>query len=458
MDAVKSPKLARSLRPTEYFTLAFGAMVGVGWLIVIDDWLTRGGPGGAMLGFLLGGLALLPVAYVYGKFVREIPNASTEVAYAETVFPKSIGFAAGWLMTLAYLIVCPWEAVAIGKIAAYLFPSIQSFEIYRVAGFPVFLPALFLGLSVTALIVFLNYRGIRLSSRFQNYTTFGLLSLFGIFAIAGFSKGQVQNLQPFFAHSEMNTLTGALVSVIMVLQIVPYFLTGFESVPKCSEEAEDGFLPEGFAKAIFLGLGVGVFFYVVIIGIVSGLVPWKSLATERFATAIAFERAFGSPFLVRILFIAASLSLLKVFNANFLTASRLLFALGRDHLIAPKLGKIHARFQTPYVAILFCGLITVLGALLGDSILIPVTEVGSMCSALGWAVTCVAFAKWRKSRSSGSSGRETAIAILGATVAISLLLLKWIPWIPGSLGRSEYLALGLWLALGLFLHSKKISL
>src|SRR5262249_13069100 len=126
-NQVRQSHLARTLRTTEYFSLAFGAMVGVGWLVVIDDWLSRGGPGGAMLGFLLGGLSLLPVAYVYGKFVREIPDASAEVAYATTVFPKSIGFGAGWLMTLAYLIVCPWEAVAIGKIAAYLFPSIQTF-------------------------------------------------------------------------------------------------------------------------------------------------------------------------------------------------------------------------------------------------------------------------------------------------------------------------------------------
>lgn len=453
MTQPKPPRLARTLRTTEYFTLAFGAMVGVGWLIVIDDWLTRGGPGGAMLGFLLGGLALLPVAYVYGKFVREIPNASAEVAYATTVFPRSIGFLAGWLMTLAYLIVCPWEAVAIGKIAAYLFPAVQSIELYRVGSLPVYLPRLLLGLAVIALIVFLNYRGIRLSSRFQNYTTFGLLSLFGIFAIVGFSKGQVQNLEPLFAHSESNAFTGAMISIVMVLQIVPYFLTGFESVAKCSEEAEEGFLPKGFAKAIFLGLGVGALFYVLIIGLVSALVPWKSLTTERFATALAFERAFRSPFLVQLLFIAALFSLLKVFNANFLTASRLLFALGRENLIAPKLGKIHSRFQTPTNAILFCGVVTVCGALLGDSLLIPVTEVGSMCSALGWAVTCVAFVRWRKKKEQNSSAnKEIAIALLGATVAILLLLLKWIPWIPGSLGRWEYLALGIWLVLGIALH------
>jgi basic amino acid/polyamine antiporter, APA family len=34
--------LRRALRATEYFTIAFGSMIGVGWVIVMDDWLGRG--------------------------------------------------------------------------------------------------------------------------------------------------------------------------------------------------------------------------------------------------------------------------------------------------------------------------------------------------------------------------------------------------------------------------------
>jgi APA family basic amino acid/polyamine antiporter len=50
--------LARKLRFTDYFALAFGTMVGVGWLVVMDDWLGRGGPLGAILGFAIGGILL----------------------------------------------------------------------------------------------------------------------------------------------------------------------------------------------------------------------------------------------------------------------------------------------------------------------------------------------------------------------------------------------------------------
>jgi amino acid transporter len=444
MKTETGKSLDRSLRTTEFFTLAFGTMVGVGWLIVIDDWLTRGGPLGAMLGFLLGAIFLLPVAYVYAKFVRAIPNAGAEIAYATTVFPRFVAFLSGWLMTLAYLIVCPWEAVAIGKLVGYLVPGIASVQIYSVGGRPVFLPALILGLFTTLLIIFLNYRGIRITAKFQNYTTFALLLSFAGFTLLGSTRIEWSNYQPLFSAA------GNIASLILVLQIVPYFLTGFESVPKCVEEAAPNQDPTGLSKAIFLALGVGVLFYVLIIFVVSGLVPWKSIASERYGTAVAFERAFGSDTIVRFILIAALFSLLKVFNGNFISASRLIFALGRGDWIASTFGGVHQRFSTPHVAVLFCGMITVLGAFLGDAILIPITEVGSTCSLLGWFMTCVAYVKWKKEITS----KEKIIAISGAVIAALLLLLKVTPQMPGSLGRWEYLALAVWIVIGLILRKK----
>src|SRR5215470_8226884 len=150
--------LARKLRLADYFALAFGTMVGVGWLVLMDDWLGRGGPLGATLGFTLGGLILLPVSYVYGQWVQRLPDAAGEAAYTAQVFPPMVSYFTGWVMLLAYFIVCPWEAVAVGKVAAYIFPQLDAFELYRVAGQPVFLPRLVLGLVVTLLLAFLNYR------------------------------------------------------------------------------------------------------------------------------------------------------------------------------------------------------------------------------------------------------------------------------------------------------------
>src|SRR5450432_3452073 len=160
-------QLARKLSLANYFALGFGTMIGTGWVVLMDDWLGRGGPLGAMLGFAIGGILLLPVGYVYGQWVLRLPDAAGEAAYTAQVFPPAISYFTGWLMLLSYFIVCPWEAVALGKIAAYIFPSLDSIEVYRVAGQPVFLFRLILGIALTVFLTGVNYRGIRLSANLQ---------------------------------------------------------------------------------------------------------------------------------------------------------------------------------------------------------------------------------------------------------------------------------------------------
>src|SRR5690349_5392334 len=174
----KIGELAQKLGLRDYFALAFGTMIGAGWLVLMDDWLGRGGPAGAMLAFAIGGVVLLPVGYVYGECVKRLPDASGEAAYTARVFPPMVSYFTGWMMLLAYFIVCPWEAVALGKIAAYIFPSLDTFELYRVAGQPVFLPRLVLGIALTLLLGTINYRGIRLSANFQKAMTSMVLLIF----------------------------------------------------------------------------------------------------------------------------------------------------------------------------------------------------------------------------------------------------------------------------------------
>jgi len=434
-------QLARKLRLTDYFTLGFGTMVGVGWLVVMDDWLARGGPLGAILGFAIGGAILLPIGYVYGRLVMAIPDAAGEIAYTARVFPPSVSFATGWMMVLAYFIVCPYEAVAIGRIAAYLFPVLDSFELYRLAGKPVYLPHVVVGLGLTALVTSLNYRGIRLSASFQKWTTFGVLALFVVFVSCGAARGSSQNLVPLFSRSR-------LVSVLLVMQIVPYFMTGFESVAKCAEEAAPDFRSRGYFHAVLAAIVAGIVFYTAVIAVVAYVSPWPTLATEKFATAAAFERAFRSRWIVNAILAAALLSLLKVFNGNFIAASRLVFALGRRGLVDPRLGHVHPKNQTPSTAVLYVGLGTAALMFLGGAILVPISEVGSAASAIGWLAACAAYYRIER----GPARRAYAIA--GVVVASLLALMKFVPFVPGHFSAHEYIALAVWCLGGLLLRSR----
>lgn len=443
------PILARKLRAADYFTLGWGTMVGVGWLVVMDDWLLRGGSLGALLGFVVGGAVLLPIGWVYGRLVVAMPDAAGEIAYTSAVFPRSVSFATGWMMTLAYFIVCPWEAVAVGRIAGYILPGLDSIELYRIAGRPIYLPHLAIGLGLTALLTVLNYRGIRLSATFQNWTSFGTIALFVIFVAAGASRGSVENFPPLFTHTPW-------ISILLVIQIVPYFMTGFESVGKAAEEASPDFRARGFFLAICMAILVGILFYATVVAAVGFVAPWRQLTGEKFMTAVAFQRAVGSrglagKWIVNVILAAALLSLFKCFNGNFLAASRLVFALGRRRMIAERIGSIHEQYQTPSVAVLCVGVATAACMLLGDAILVPITEVGSVACAIGWSAACAAYlALLHKARPNGSmsSSGGRIIAIFGLLVAVAMALMKLVPLVPGHFTAYEWIALGAWVALG----------
>ncbi|MGA2001649.1 MAG: APC family permease [Terriglobales bacterium] len=441
-------QLARKLGFVDYFALGFGTIVGVGWLVVMGDWLQRGGPLGAILGFLIGGIALLPIGYVYGRLVMLLPDAAGEIAYTAEVFPKTISFVTGWMILLPFLIACPWFAVAIGKIAAYLFPAFNSHEIYRLGGHPIYLPHLLLGLLLTVLITSVNYRGVQLSAKLQSAATLGLFLLFIVFASAGVTHGTAENLRPWFNGSPF-------VAVLLVLQVVPYFMTGFECIGKASEESRAGFRGRDYLLATVFSIAIGALFYAAVIAIVAVAQPWRGIAKQEFATAVALERAVGGRAIVDVVLLAALVSLAKAFNGAFVAATRLLFALGRRGLATERLSRLHPQNQTPVVAVLVVGTVTAAAMSLGDTILVPVTEVGSLGSVFAWTMSCLSYAFMVKATARTNSVPalnhtiERVMAATGLIIAAALLVLKLLPVVPGHFTQYEYAALLGWLLIGI---------
>jgi amino acid transporter len=436
--------LARKLRLIDYFALGFGVMVGTAWLVVMDDILQRGGPLGALLGFTTGALMLVPIGYVYGQLVPAIPDAAGEAAYVARFFPPSVSFGTGWMMFLSYFLTCPFEALAAGRIAGYLFPSLNRFELYRLGGYPVYLPHVLLGLAITIALTWLNYRGIQASARVGKTTTFTFLTLVVAFAASGATHGSAANLRPLFSHAP-------LLSVFLVWQVVPWLISGFESVGKCAEEARPGFPARDFSVAILLTIFAGLVFFWVVISAVSFVAPWQSLnSNQQFPTALAFERALHAHWIVDLIMASALVALLQAFNANVVASSRLLFAMGRRRLLDQRMARVHPKNQTPSTAIITVGVATALAMLLGEAGLVPILEVGALASAVGWMSACAAY--WRMK----PNWRGRAAAAFGLLVTGLMVLVKVVPLVPGHFSRYEWLALAIWIAIG-FLITMPVS-
>lgn len=435
--------LARKLRLVDYFALGFGVMVGTAWLVVMDDILNRGGPLGAILGFTCGALILLPIGYVYGQLVKEIPDAAGEAAYVAKFFPEIVSFGTGWMMFLSYFLTCPFEALAAGRISGYLFPSLNTIELYRIGGYPVYLPHVLLGLALTVVLTWLNYRGIQASARLSKTTTFTFLALVVVFVLAGASHGSASNFRPLFSHSP-------LLSILLVWQVVPWLVSGFESVGKVAEEACPGFEKRDFSVAILLTIFSGLFFFLVVITAVSYVAPWQSLHTkQQFPTAIAFERALHAHWIVILILGSALVALVQAFNANVVASSRLLFAMSRRNLLNPRMSRVHPKNQTPSTAVITVGIATAITIFLGEALLVPILEVGAVSAAVAWMAACASYYKMKP------RGLRRGAAVFGLLVTAAMILVKLVPLVPGHFTWHEWVALAVWAMIGALIRATR---
>jgi hypothetical protein len=68
--------------------------------------------------------------------------------------------------------------------------------------------------------------------------------------------------------------------------------------------------------------------------------------------------------------------------------------------------------------------------------------VGSVACAAGWFAVCAAYL-WMRPRLA-----DCAIAVAGALAGLAMMLMKFVPFVPGHFSGWEWLALGLWILLG----------
>src|SRR5207253_7833727 len=112
----------------------------------------------------------------------------------------------------------------------------------------------------------------------------------------------------------------------------------------------------------------------------------------------------------QLILFGAFLSLLKIFNGNFVAATRMLYAMGRRDLVHPALGRVHAVFGTPVVAIALMAVLTIGAAMFGDAILVPITEVGSLAVGAAWPSACAAYGV-RRPPADAAPGAHAAAAV-----------------------------------------------
>jgi amino acid transporter len=454
MPVAVSPSVSRlrkEIGGVQFFTLAFGAVVGVGWAVVLGDWLRQAGPIGAVLGLAAGGFIVVLIGLCYAEVTALIPASGGEVAFAYEVFGDRACFATGWLLSFTYIVVCSFEAISIGWIVTALAPSLQGPVIYTSLGSEVRAGTLALGLGGMLVLSVLNYRGAKSATRVQDVLITTLLVMATAFLLAGFLRGDPANLLPYFQRSASGSIWPGVLALFMTAS---FWFGGFNTVPTVMEEKSAGTSLYRVGVILVLSIVVGIVFKTAVVLSASMTMPWQRLMTMNIPAAAAFREALGSNVLGNVVLLTALFGLLSTWNAMIVCASRILFSIGRAGFISPRFGNVHPVFGSPATAVVFTGVLGAFGTLLGRNALIPIVNASATCLTFCYALTCLAMIRLRRKAPDkqrpfrAPGGLVTAwIAIAGAALSLGLSLYQ--PYVDAK-GRVplEWVLLAMWLALG----------
>ncbi|MCY3599526.1 MAG: APC family permease [Gemmatimonadetes bacterium] len=447
--------LGRGIRLRSLFSLAFGTIIGVGWITVMGAWLSGAGAIGAIIAFVLGGLGILAIGLCYSEMAAAYPVTGGEVAYVFEAWGARWSFAAAWFLAFSYIFTTSFEAISVEWVVSALVPGFGGPVIYTLLGQEVRLWSLALGLAVMAAITFINYRGGKTAAWFQDLMTAGLIILTLIFVVAGVVGGSVANLAPMFSGTTPGT---ALVGVGIVLGTAAFWFAGFDTIPQAMEEVEEGaklrLLPRVMGASILFAL---VFYCLVILATAMSM-PRAELLASELPAAAAIEAALGSPFLGRVVLFAGLCGLITTWNAIFFASTRIVFAMARAHMIPHRLARVHDRYGSPSAAVIFVAVMGSVGALFGRNAILVIVGGAAISAMIVFLVVVLGVLRLRKTRPDHPrpytvpGGR--GFLYLSAVVALGLLGASiWEPF-HGAGGRipAEWIVLVVWAALGLVFY------
>lgn len=303
----------------------------------IYGYVAEASHGMVVLAYALGMVGMVFTAYSYYRMSEAFPVAGSVYTYAQRGIHPHVGFIAGWMILLDYILI----PALLYVVAANALAGI-------VSGVPAWLwVVIFIVINT-----FVNIRGIELTAKANKWILIGQLIVLAIFvvvaigAVANGVNGSSFNLNPIYQPGGFNLDVVAAATSIAVLSFL-----GFDAISTLSEETKGGRQTVGRATVWSLLL-VGVLFMAqtylaALIGPDLSQFPNKDIVFYEIAgiagghwlnvlTAVATVVAWG---------IADSL----VAQAAI---SRILYSMSRDTMLPKFLSKIHPKYKSPYTSTL----------------------------------------------------------------------------------------------------------
>lgn len=438
--------LQQNLSEKFVWAIAYGSCIGWGSFILPGDWISQSGSIAAAIGITIGALLMIIIGVSYGALVKHFPVSGGAFAFSYLSFGRYVSFFSSWFLTFGYICVVALNATAFSLLLKFMMLGVlEHGKLYTIAGWDVYITEIIIATALLLLFTFITIRGAQVSGSLQYYFCIAmvvvvLLMFFGSFFGSGFS---LSNLQPLADEKK-----GWFTSIIMIVAVAPWAYVGFDNIPQTAEEFD--FAPNKTFKLIVYSLLAAAGTYVLMILYTGWLSSRGAENSDLWVTGAVTQQSFGYIGLF-VLAVAITMGIFTGLNGFLMSSSRLLFSMGRSGIMPGVFSKIHPRFKTPYVAILFLGALTLIAPWLGRTALTWIVDMSSTGVSVAYLVTCLSATKlfsYNKESNTYAPIYKT-FAIVGSIFAFIFLGLLLIPGSPAALSTPSYIALIVWLVLGL---------
>lgn len=435
----------------DVLALAFGTMIGWGWIMLAGSWVGNGGTVGAILAFALGGIMSIFVGLTYAELTPALPLAGGELVFSYRAMGYNASWFTGWMITLAYLGVAAWEGPALSNALGFLFSGLlpELGVLYELQGSEVTGIFLLIGCVGAVIMTLINYRGAKASAVFQTTATVAMAIGGVAFFVSGTVTGDITNLEPMFTDGK---------GFVAVVLAVPAMFVGFDVIPQAAEEMK---IPLGkIGKVMIIAIVMAATWYIIMILGVAMSTPGDVLAgynadPDAVPVANCFAYALGSPIFGKIMIIAAMCGILTSWNGFIVGASRVIFSMARAKMLPGIFAKVHPKFGSPVAAILLVGIITVLSPLLGKSALGWFVNAAAFGTVVAYFMVSLSFIILKKKEPDLDRPFKVkggmAIGILAVVVALFFCSLYLPIYSPTPLQPIEWCLVGGWIVLGIIL-------
>nr|WP_264475079.1 APC family permease [Salinirubrum litoreum] len=407
--------------------VGIGAMIGAG-IFVLTGLAVETAGAAAILAFALNGGVTTFTALSYGELASAIPRNGGGYAYVREAFSAPVAFVMGWTRWFTYIVA--GALYALGFAANF----VEFIEIYGVhlPG-----PPVAYALASVVVLVALNAVSTEASGGAETVVTLVKLAILGVFIAFGLTAAGVGEFDPFFP-------SGGAVSLLPAMGLTFIAFQGYDLIATVTEEVENP--RKNIPRAILLSVLVTVVVYLLVVFVAIGTLGVPGLAGAGETAIAQAAEGFMPTFPVigtgaALIAFGAVFSTISALNAVVIGSSRVAFAMGRERQLPAQLGRLHARFGTPFVAVLASAAVMLLAV-----VVVPIRTVGnlaSLFSLLGFVVVNLAVIRIRRQQPNLERPFEIPYyplpPILGIVCNLLLgLFIDPITWL---------LALG-WLALG----------